>query len=101
MDKLNMDFLMTNLLNGKATLQYNPVSDILLVMFVPLTVETVVHYINDYVGLLYKPDTMEVVGLQIEAIFKQIKLEDLLQEIEDNNIHGEITWGDSVGNEEW
>lgn len=48
-------------------MDYDPRSDILMLMIVPPTQETVVHYIDEYVALLYEPDTNEVVGFQVEA----------------------------------
>jgi hypothetical protein len=48
-------------------MRYDKISDILILSFVPATVETVVHYLDDHVGLLYEPETLEVVGLQIEG----------------------------------
>ena len=46
---------------------YDPVSDILLLTIVPPTTESVVHYIDDHVALLYEPESLEVVGFQVEA----------------------------------
>lgn len=46
---------------------YDVVADILLIRFGEQPAETVVHYIDDYMGLLYDAGTFEVVGLQIEA----------------------------------
>ena len=48
-------------------LRYNSKSDMLLLMIVPPNVETVVHYIDDHLALLYEPDNLEVVGFQVEA----------------------------------
>ena len=46
---------------------YDPVSDILLLTITPPTTESVVHYIDDHVALLYEPESLEVVGFQVEA----------------------------------
>jgi len=46
---------------------YDPVSDILLLTIVPPTTESVVHYLDDHVALLYEPESLEVVGFQVEA----------------------------------
>jgi hypothetical protein len=47
---------------------YNRRSDNLMLLIVPRTIETVVHYIDDHIALLYEPDTLEVVGFQVEAL---------------------------------
>ena len=41
--------------------------DALLILLVPPDVETVVHYVDNRVGLLYRPTDLEIVGLQVEA----------------------------------
>jgi len=48
-------------------MHYNSDSDILMLMFVPPDVETIVHYIDEHVALLYDPENQEVVGFQVEA----------------------------------
>ncbi len=48
-------------------IKYDPVFDALMILFVPPETEVVVHYVDDYVGLLYTPDDLEIVGLQVEA----------------------------------
>lgn len=52
---------------GRAYLHYDPVFDALMILFVSPDTETVVHYVDDHVALLYEPETREVVGLQVEA----------------------------------
>jgi hypothetical protein len=47
--------------------KYDAVFDALVMLFVPPETEVVVHYVDDYVGLLYTPDDLEIVGLQVEA----------------------------------
>lgn len=47
--------------------KYDPVFDALMILLVSPETETVVHYVDQYVGLLYTPDDLEVVGLQVEA----------------------------------
>jgi hypothetical protein len=47
-------------------LNYNDESDILMLMVAPQDTETVVHYIDHNVAVLYTPDDLEIVGLQIE-----------------------------------
>lgn len=46
---------------------YDNESDTLLLVVVPPTTETVVHYIDEHMALLYEPDSREVVGFQVEA----------------------------------
>jgi uncharacterized protein YuzE len=46
--------------------QYDDKADTLMLLFVPPTTETIVHYVNDDVAILYTPDKLEIVGLQIE-----------------------------------
>lgn len=47
--------------------KYDPVFDALKIQIVPPETKTIVHYVDDYVGLLYTPDDLEIVGLQVEA----------------------------------
>ncbi len=46
--------------------KYDSASDTLIVLLVSPELETVVHYVDDHVALLYLPDTFEIVGLQVE-----------------------------------
>lgn len=46
--------------------KYDSAFDALIVLVVSPEFETIVHYVNDHVALLYLPDTHEIVGLQIE-----------------------------------
>jgi predicted P-loop ATPase/GTPase len=50
-----------------AFMYYDKESDNLLLLIVPPTTETVVHYIDEHMALLYEPASMEVVGFQVEA----------------------------------
>jgi hypothetical protein len=45
---------------------YDKAFDALMLLFIPNDQETVVHYTDGDVALLYLPDTLEVVGLHIE-----------------------------------
>ncbi len=47
--------------------RYDPVFDALMILLVSPELETVVHYVDEHVGLLYIPETLEIVGLQVEA----------------------------------
>ncbi|MCC6607201.1 MAG: hypothetical protein IT327_28595 [Anaerolineae bacterium] len=51
-------------------MRYDEFSDNLMLVFGPTNVETVVHYIEKNMALLYRPDTLEVVGFQVEAFRK-------------------------------
>jgi hypothetical protein len=52
-------------------MNYDDVSDILMLMVAPPDTETVVHYIDHNVAVLYTPNDLEIVGLQIEDFDKQ------------------------------
>jgi hypothetical protein len=52
---------------GQAYTRYNSVFDALMILVVPPDTATVVHYLNDHMALLYRPDDYEIVGEQIEA----------------------------------
>lgn len=69
-DELKLDRLIRFLQNPVgANFTYDPTFDAAIILLVPPEVETVVHYLEDdeHVALLYDPETMEVVGLQIEG----------------------------------
>ncbi len=42
-------------------------TDVLMLLLVPPETETIVHYIDENVALLYKPEDKEIVGIQIEG----------------------------------
>jgi hypothetical protein len=48
-------------------INYDREFDALMLLFVSPEIETVVHYVDDHVGLLYEADTLEIVGMQVEA----------------------------------
>jgi hypothetical protein len=50
----------------RAYVSYDRDFDALMLLFVPLETEHIVHYLDDQVALLYQPETLEIVGLQIE-----------------------------------
>jgi hypothetical protein len=54
----------------KTYVHFDKILDTFFVMFVSPETETVIHYIDDYVGLMYDPQNLEVVGVQIES-FKE------------------------------
>ena len=47
-------------------LRYDSLSDTLILLLISPKIETVVHHIDKYGSLLYRPDTMDIVGIQIE-----------------------------------
>ena len=49
---------------------YDAEFDALILLFVDPNKETIVHYVDDHVALLYEPGTKEVVGIQVEAFQK-------------------------------
>lgn len=51
-------------------LLYDGVSDELLLQFVSPETMTIVHYVDEQMALLYDPDSMEIVGFQVEAFPK-------------------------------
>jgi hypothetical protein len=55
---------------GKVTLtmHYDDVVDALTLLFVPNNQETVVFYMDDYLGVLYLAENLELVGLYIEDV---------------------------------
>lgn len=82
-------------------LDYDALSDTLNLWFVSRNTPTIVHYINEYVALLYQPDTNEVVGIQVEDfqagfvnkhanVKKAWKLSSLCQELNIENL-GDIS----------
>src|SRR5262245_17027800 len=45
---------------------YDKQFDALFILLIPPDQERVAHYVDDHVALLYRPDDLEVVGLQVE-----------------------------------
>ena len=66
-EHLKFDRLREATQSGPQPVDYDPADDTLYLCIVSSSTETVVHYIDDYIGLLYEPESLEVVGLQIEA----------------------------------
>lgn len=48
-------------------ISYDREFDALMLLFVSPDTETVVHYLDDHVALLYEPEMFEIVGIQVEA----------------------------------
>lgn len=67
--------LLSKLPQGKRTpplfFNYDKEIDTFMLLVVSPEQETVVHYVDEYVALLYIPETYEVVGLQIEDFQSQ------------------------------
>jgi hypothetical protein len=63
--------ILTELAKGKRprrpSYKYERLFDAFIILVVPPEQETVVHYIDDHVGLLYQADDFEIVGMQVEA----------------------------------
>jgi len=61
----------------QSNLWFDNVLDTLMILLVDPATETIVHYIDDQVALLYDPKSNEVVGVQIESFktFAQAHLE--------------------------
>ncbi|MBA3871585.1 MAG: hypothetical protein H0X30_20760 [Anaerolineae bacterium] len=49
-----------------SSFDYDAEFDALTLRFIQDTPDVIVHYIDDHVGLLYQPETKEIVGIQIE-----------------------------------
>ena len=65
--ELKTSFL-ANSVNFKPSLFFNfdKESDILMLLLIPPENETLVHYIDRHVAVLYTPNDFEIVGLQVE-----------------------------------
>ncbi len=50
---------------------YEPVFDAFIMLVVPPETDTVAHYVDDQVALLYRADDYEIVGIQVEAFQKR------------------------------
>lgn len=53
--------------HGQGRSRYDNFDDTLIVLFVDPNEETVARYVDQNVALLYEPDTLEIVGFQIEG----------------------------------
>lgn len=47
-------------------MDYDPLVDIWIIRFDWSNRETVVHYLNEYVGLIYYVDSLQIIGIQVE-----------------------------------
>jgi len=68
--ELRTSFVREAASKGRLFVHHDKASDLLVILLVPPDTPTAVHYIDQYVGLLYQPDNLEVVGLQVEAFEK-------------------------------
>ncbi|MBI1258953.1 MAG: hypothetical protein GC204_15895 [Chloroflexi bacterium] len=64
---LKWDYLADKQNIARRNMRYDDLADMFMLLFVPPEQETVVFYVDGYVGLLIDPETMNVVGLQIDA----------------------------------
>ena len=55
---------------GMIYVRFEKEFDAFLLMIVPPRIETVVHYVDENIGLLYEANKREVVGIQIEGFVK-------------------------------
>ncbi|MEI8132124.1 MAG: hypothetical protein WCG34_06795 [Leptolinea sp.] len=53
--------------NPTSEIDYDDLADILQIRFFPNNSDVVVHYLDENLGLLYEPSTMQVVGFHIEG----------------------------------
>ncbi len=61
--------------------RYDDDFDALVIRFVP-DAETIVHYLDDHVALLYQPTSKEIVGMQIEDfVHSFLPLHDTVQKV--------------------
>lgn len=65
--ELKTDYLASQSGQRKLFFLYDDIADELMLMMASPDKETVVHYVDNHVGLLFDPATLEIVGLQIEA----------------------------------
>lgn len=67
--QLNTKQWMNNIVEGKqkSVFYYNPEVDAFTLLFDDPAKPRVVHYIDEHVALLYEPDTLEIVGVRVEA----------------------------------
>lgn len=72
---LNWNYLVDKRNTSNSLVRYDDRADSFMLLFVPPEQETVVFYADRHVGLLINPETMEVVGLQIEAFKKRFLLD--------------------------
>lgn len=56
------------------SVRYQSGFDAIFILIVPPERATIVHYLDDHTGLLYEDETLEIVGLQIEAFVRRLRL---------------------------
>ncbi|HOJ02294.1 MAG TPA: hypothetical protein PLL88_11835 [Anaerolineaceae bacterium] len=57
---------LSNCHQSKIFFHYDDLSDTFMLLFVPPDKETIVHYLDKYVAILYTPNDYEIVGLQVD-----------------------------------
>ncbi len=65
-NQLKTSYLSTLEQQSKLFFHYDNLSDTLMILFISPENETIVHYLDRYVAILYTPEDHEIVGLQIE-----------------------------------
>jgi hypothetical protein len=64
-NQLKTNYL-SNFHQSKIFFHYDDLSDTLMLLFISPERETVVHYLDKYIAILYMPEDNEIVGLQVE-----------------------------------
>ena len=57
---------LSNFHQNKIFFHYDDLSDSLMILFISPDRETIVHYLDKYVAILYTPKDNEIVGLQVD-----------------------------------
>ncbi len=64
-NQLKTNYL-SNFHQSKIFFHYDDLADILMLLFISPERETVVHYLDKYIAILYTPEDNQIVGLQVE-----------------------------------
>lgn len=80
-------------------IDYDAFMDTLMLLFVSTQVETVVHHLDKHVALLVRPETQEIVGLQIEDFEHSFipEHEDVRRVWRLREANSEIEWPEDFG----
>ena len=57
---------LSNYHQNKIFFHYDDLSDTFMLLFISPDTETIVHYLDKYVAILYTPEDYEIVGLQVD-----------------------------------
>lgn len=69
--ELKTNFLASKIEHKQLYFTYDDLADELLLLMEDPQCETIVHYVDENVGLLFTPNNKEIVGLQIEGFTKE------------------------------